>query len=159
MQKRFPNGTFATEDPTACSPKDQRKRVCSLQSDDTVSFHPGSTAGSRLTTWRTSSLLWEGKRLLSSHWITFSMLATIWQVNCFNCTVQTPIGYQPGTTRMHPLLPMPLVKLSSQTLTSLPQVYLGTTTKQRWHLLGFYPALPSNVMSCTHCEHKHGRDR
>ena len=29
MQKRFPNGTFATEDPADCSPKDKQRQACS----------------------------------------------------------------------------------------------------------------------------------
>jgi putative alpha-1,2-mannosidase len=28
MQKRFPNGTFATEDPANCSPNDNEKQDC-----------------------------------------------------------------------------------------------------------------------------------
>jgi putative alpha-1,2-mannosidase len=43
MQKRFSNGTFATEDPTDCSPKDQEKRDCSLDSDNTVGFYESSS--------------------------------------------------------------------------------------------------------------------
>ncbi|KAF8502129.1 glycoside hydrolase family 92 protein [Russula emetica] len=44
MQKRFPNGTFAPEDPADCSPKDQQQsRECSLQSDNTVGFFESSS--------------------------------------------------------------------------------------------------------------------
>lgn len=44
MQKRFPNGTFATGDPADCSPKDQQQsRECSLQSDNTVGFYESSS--------------------------------------------------------------------------------------------------------------------
>ncbi len=44
MQKRFPNGTFAPNDPTDCSPNDQQQsRECSLQSDNTVGFFESSS--------------------------------------------------------------------------------------------------------------------
>ena len=43
MQKRFANGTFATEDPADCSPRDQQKRVCTLESDNTVGFYESSS--------------------------------------------------------------------------------------------------------------------
>jgi glycosyl hydrolase family 92 len=44
MQRRFPNGTFAPEDPADCSPRDQQQsRECSLQSDNTVGFYESSS--------------------------------------------------------------------------------------------------------------------
>ena len=45
MQKRFPNGTFAPEDPVDCSPHDQQAdtRQCSLQSGNTVGFFESSS--------------------------------------------------------------------------------------------------------------------
>jgi hypothetical protein len=44
MQKRFPNGTFALEDPVDCSPKDQdQSRECSLQGGNTVGFYESSS--------------------------------------------------------------------------------------------------------------------
>ena len=30
MQRRFPNGTFATRDPADCSPKDDQKQDCDI---------------------------------------------------------------------------------------------------------------------------------
>jgi putative alpha-1,2-mannosidase len=45
MQKRFPNGTFASGDPVACSPNDKQlsTRQCSLQSGNTVGFYEASS--------------------------------------------------------------------------------------------------------------------
>src|SRR5260221_1164679 len=45
MQKRFPNGTFAPEDPADCSPNDKQinTRQCSLQSGNTVGFFEASS--------------------------------------------------------------------------------------------------------------------
>jgi len=43
MQRRFPNGTFASEDPADCSPKDQPQRFCSLGSGNTVGFYESSS--------------------------------------------------------------------------------------------------------------------
>ncbi|THU96772.1 glycoside hydrolase family 92 protein [Dendrothele bispora CBS 962.96] len=44
MQKRFSNGTFAFQDPTNCSPKDQNdSRSCSLQSDNVNGFYESSS--------------------------------------------------------------------------------------------------------------------
>jgi hypothetical protein len=41
VQKRFPNGTFASVDPADCSANDPQPntRQCSLQSDNTVGFY------------------------------------------------------------------------------------------------------------------------
>ena len=45
MQKRFPDGTFAPEDPADCSPNDKQinTRQCSLQSGNTVGFYEASS--------------------------------------------------------------------------------------------------------------------
>jgi len=45
MQKRFPDGTFAPEDPADCSPNDKQieTRQCSLQRGNTVGFYEASS--------------------------------------------------------------------------------------------------------------------
>ncbi|KAI0298528.1 glycoside hydrolase family 92 protein [Russula brevipes] len=146
MQKRFPNGTFAPEDPVDCSPHDQQAdtRQCSLQSDNTVGFFESSS-------WEYS---WFAPHD-TAHLITLmgGNATFVKRLNHFfdagyylagnEPSFQTPIGYHYANAPADSIDAVRKVVFTNFDITAagLPgnDDQGAMATLLTWHLLGLYP--------------------
>jgi len=94
-QKRFPNGTFQTMDPTDCSPVDKNtSRACSLQENNVVGFFESSAwEYSFFAPHDTAELI----KLMGGNTTFVNRLDTFFKNGYFNVgnepSFQTPLGY------------------------------------------------------------------